>query len=171
VSYVARLILEDDFGGQFWFFAPNPKNQIQRQNKILFSFHLHSSLLVSSGLVSSTPAATGVVSSSLVFSSPDRWPPSVFFLVHIFVHFGLGFKSLLWLAIWFCLFSSFTWFSSKRKCFVWLKCLCCMISIWGWVLWNKGWSFMVFFVKREHLYLVWRFMFWGKPLLVWFLLH
>jgi len=48
-------------------------------------------------------------------------------------------------------------FSLKRKCFLWLKCSSCMISICYLGFWSKGWSFVGFLLKREDLYMVWRF--------------
>jgi len=161
VTYVARSILESDFGGQFWFSPPNPQNVDARPKCLAFSASATSPLL----------SYALFFSGLLVALRHSRRPPSVFFLVRIFLRSGLGFWSSLWFAISFCLVkvSSFMWFSSKRKCFWWFKCWCSMISFWGLELWSKGWSFMLFFVKREHLYLVWRFRFWGRPLLVWFL--
>ena len=148
-----------NFGKWFWrailVFSSKPsKCRCKAKMSRFFSFCYQSSPLVCSLLLRSS-----------------RRPPSVFFLVRIFLRSGLGFWSSLWFAISFCLVkvSSFMWFSSKRKCFWWFKCWCSMISVWGLELWSKGWSFMLFFVKREHLYLVWRFRFWGRPLLVWFL--
>ena len=139
MSYVARLILESDFVWQFWFSPPNPKNADTTPKRLAFS------ALASSPLLSSALVFSGL----LVALRHSRRPPSVFFLVRVFFHSGLGFWSSLWFTISFCLVkvSSFTWFSLKRKCFWWFKYWCPMICVWGLGLRSKGCSFMVLLWK------------------------
>ena len=60
------------------------------------------------------------------------------------------FRCLEWL-LKVRLFCAFPW---KRTYFLSFKGSSCMIFVWGLGLWNKGWSFMGFFMKREDLYLV-----------------